>query len=127
MRERYLASSQPPAQAAPGVWVRHPTIGDLVEIDERQGKPGFLGWYLVRFMVHEDGSPVWAPDEQEKAERVHAAIAQAVLTAVGGLLSTPPDCGEASGARPRLEVRPAALSHRITASSGLDDLDRLAS
>lgn len=116
-----LASSQPPEEVLPGVFVRHPTIGDLVEVDERVGKPGFMGWYLVRFMVSADGSPIWAPDEQEKAERVHAAIAQRVIERVGELAKAPPDCGEASGARPRLEIRPAALDGAAAAGVGPDE------
>lgn len=118
MRQSYLASSQPPAEAAPGVWVRHPTVGDLVEIEDRQGKPGFIGWYMVRFMVREDGSPVWGPDELEQAERVHAAVGKAVIDKVGELLRSPPDCGQAGGARPGLEVRDAAQCGAGAAGGG---------
>lgn len=116
-----LASSHPPEEVLPGVFVRHPTIGDLVEVDERVGKPGFIGWYLVRFMVSADGSPIWAPDEQEKAERVHAAIAQRVIERVGELAKSPPDCGQASSARPGLEVRPASVDGHAAAGVGSGD------
>jgi hypothetical protein len=127
MRDRYLASQQPPAEAAPGVWVRHPTVGDLVEIDDRQSKPGFIGWYLMRFMVTSEGSPIFAPDEQEKADRVHAAIATKVLEKVGQLMQSPPDLGEAGDARPRLEVRPDPDRSSRPSRHGLDRLDRVAS
>jgi hypothetical protein len=122
MRDRFLARTQPPAQVCPGVWVRHPTISDVVDIEDREKTPGFIGWYLVRFMCWQDGSPVFAPDEEEHAGRVHAAIAQKVIEKVGQLMHSPPDFGEAGSAPSRLEIRPSAVSHRVTASDGLDDL-----
>lgn len=115
MRDGYLARSQPPAQACPGVWVRHPTVADLVALEAQQGKPDLVGWYLVRFMVTPEGAPIWAEDELDKAERVHAAIANAVIEKVGQLLSAPPDCGQAGGARSGLEVRDAAVDGRVAA------------
>lgn len=77
-------------------WVRIPTALDAVESEGKQ-----VGWYLVRFLSNEDGSPMFREDEQAEAMRMPAWAATRVVEEVGRLMQPPPHPGEALAHAPR--------------------------
>lgn len=80
--------SMDPVQLEGTLYVARPTAGDLIAAEERKGDPNILLWYLVRFMVDENGRP-WIRDEDE-AKKVDAATAQRVVDKVTELVSKRP-------------------------------------
>lgn len=112
-------------QIGPEFFVREPTVADLVEIETRSSDPKAIVWYVARFLAKRDGSPWFKDDELDAAGRVQAWVGTAVVKAVGDMISAPHVSGEAADAPPRLETRPASVSHRITASVGDEFLDRI--
>lgn len=81
------------------VWLRVPTAGDAVEAEGKE-----VGWYLVRFLCNEDGSPLFREDEQTEALRMPAWVATRVVEEVGKLMQPPPHAGEAAADAPRPAV-----------------------
>lgn len=81
-------------------WVRIPTALDAVESEGKQ-----VGWYLVRFLCDEDGSPMFREDEQAEAMRMPAWAATRVVEEVGRLMQPPPHPGEALADAPRPQAR----------------------
>ena len=82
------------------VWLRIPTAKDVLDLDGKNA-----GFYLVRFLCNEDGSPVFREDEEAEALRLPAWAATAVVEEVGKLMQAPPHHGEAAAHAPRHEAR----------------------
>ena len=82
------------------VWLRIPTAKDVLDLDGKNA-----GFYLVRFLCNEDGSPVFREDEEAEALRLPAWAATAVVEEVGKLMQPPPHHGEAAAHAPRHEAR----------------------
>ena len=82
------------------VWLRIPTAKDVLDLDGKNA-----GFYLVRFLCNEDGSPVFREDEEHEALRMPAWAATAVVEEVGKLMQPPPHSREASADASRVEAR----------------------
>lgn len=82
------------------VWLRIPTAKDVLDLEGKDA-----GFYLVRFLCNEDGSPMFREDEEAEALRIPAWIATAVVEEVGKLMQPPPYSREASAHAPRVEAR----------------------
>ena len=82
------------------VWLRIPTAKDVLDLDGKNA-----GFYLVRFLCNEDGSPVFREDEEAEALRLPAWAVTAVVEEVGKLMQAPPHHGEAAAHAPRHEAR----------------------
>ena len=82
------------------VWLRIPTAKDVLDLDGKNA-----GFYLVRFLCNEDGSPVFREDEEAEALRMPAWAATRVVEEVGKLMQAPPHHGEAPAHAPRHEAR----------------------
>lgn len=82
------------------VWLRCPTAKDAVESENKE-----VGWYLVRFLCNEDGSPLFREDEEAEAMRMPAWAATKVVEEVGKLMQPPPYSREASANASRVEAR----------------------
>ena len=82
------------------VWLRIPTAKDVLDLDGKNA-----GFYLVRFLCNEDGSPVFREDEEAEALRLPAWAATAVVEEVGKLMQPPPYSREASAHASRVEAR----------------------
>lgn len=85
------------------VWLRIPTAADVLDLDNKNA-----GFYLVRFLCNEDGSPVFREDEEAEALRMPAWAATAVVEEVGKLMQPPPYSREAPAHASRVEARQVA-------------------
>ena len=82
------------------VWLRIPTAKDVLDLDGKNA-----GFYLVRFLCNEDGSPIFREDEEHEALRMPAWAATTVVEEVGKLMQPPPHSREASADASRVEAR----------------------
>jgi hypothetical protein len=103
MRSQLLSFREPHPLELPQlgrVWLRVPTAKDVLDLEGKDA-----GFYLVRFLCDEDGSPMFREDETGDALRIPAWIATAVVEEVGKLMQPPPHSREAATHAPRIETR----------------------
>lgn len=70
------------------LFVAVPTAADLIEMESRKEKPDVVLWYLVRFLVDEEGRPFLRTEED--ARKVAANIATSVVMKVQEQLAARP-------------------------------------
>lgn len=72
----------------PRLHVAVPTAGDLIEMESRKDRADLILWYLVRFLVDDEGRPFLRTEEE--ARQVPASVAKAVIERVGQLAEARP-------------------------------------